>query len=482
MFALNAVKKESVYGLYKIVVENPKEYTKLNRKEMLKKIIENYDVYDLCTFKELDFLNQVLRNVSDLDSIEYRFENETLEKKLLVLNGEIPDEFIENVKNALSKLDEDKKRAEDRNLEIAVGYIRLMGVVNKDDLRALLTDQSFLNRKLFKFYVDIQDDEYIYRDDLDVLKDLKGQKKKYDISRCRRFSYDTYVSYFYYGYDVQNVDVKHFFDTFYESFGQEENRMIALNAIEKSVLCHVNRPIAKAIVSSFDCVYDELVSNFDFVLDQMPSGALNGYCANDLKFKCVKNEYIDRQCRNRDFEKNALISCRDTRNFLKLYFSILEFVNEKYHLFNGLAIRSTDSTIMPALNEIIAKFYENKEEMLEEYCKVNPLNLSLQNLNEVKRFNCGIRKPFMVYKYENGYTQFIDEEHVYLVKGLADRVDQLIANNEYPIFVQTCLLPYHGDIVYAASLELFFGNADDYKVQNRDVIKELKEFENFEKR
>lgn len=474
MFALDAVKKDSVYKLYKIVVKNPKEYTKLNRKEMLKEIIENYDVYDLCTLRELDFLNQVLQGISDLDSIQYRFENETLEKKLLVLDGEIPNEFVDMVKNVLSTLDVDQKKKEDRNLEIAIGYIRLMGVVAKEDLEALLTDQSFLARKLFKFYVDMQEDTYIYRDDLDVLKDLKSQKKKYNISRYRRFSYDTYVSYFYYGYDVLNLEVKQFFDLFYESFSQEENRIIALNAIEKSVLCHVNRSIAKAIVSSFDCVYDELVSNFDFVLDQMPSGALNGYCANDLKFKCIKNEYIDRQCRNREFEQNALISPKDTRNFLKLYFSILEFINEKYHIYPGLAIRSTDSAIMPALNEIIARFWENKEEWLMEYCEANPLNLSLQNLEVVKNFSYGIRKPFMVYKFEGGYTQFVDEKHVYLVKGLADRVDRLIANNEYPIFLKTCLLPYHGDIVYAASLELFCGDVEDYKVLNRDVIRELK--------
>ena len=464
MVAFHAVKKESVYEIYKVVCDKPKEYSRLNRKEMLNQIIEQYDVYDFCTLKELDFLDQMLQGVLDLDSISYRFENETLEKKLLVLDGQIPNEFVDSIKKVLSLLDREKKRMEDHNLEIAVGYIRVMGVVHQKELEALLSNQKFCDRKLFKYYIEIQGDEYIYREYLDVLKDLKGQKEKYHLPRCRRFSYDTYISYFYNGFDIQNREVKHFFEIFDQAFGQEENRMIALNAIEKSVLCHVNRPIAKAIVSSFDCVEQELISNFDFILDQMPSGALNGYCANDLKDKCIRNEYIDRQCRNREIEKDALITPRDTRNFLKLYFSVLEFVNDKFHMFPGLAIRSTDSVIMPALNVIITKFWDNKEELLEEYCLVNPLNLSLQNLNVVKQFSLGIRKPFMVYAYKDGYTQFVDDRHVYLVKGLADRVDRLIANNEYPIFVQTCLLPYHGDIVYAAGLELFFGNVEDYKI------------------
>ncbi len=474
MVAFHAVKKESVYEIYKIVCKNPKEYSKLNKKEMLNQIIEQYDVYDMCTLRELDFLNQMLRGVSNLDSISYRFENETLEKKLLVLDGRIPDEFIETIKSTLSVLDREKKKMEDRNLEIAIGYIRVMGAIKQNELDVLLSDQQFRERNLFSYYVDVQGDEYIYREYLDVLKDLKRQREKYHLSRYRRFSYDTYVSYFYYGFDIQNIEVKHFFDAFDAAFSQEENCMIAQNAIEKSVLCHINRPIAKAIVSSFDCSSQELISNFDLILDQMPSGALNGYCANDLKEKCVKNEYIDRRCRNRDSEKDALITPRDTRNFLRLYFSILEFVNEKYHLFPGLAIRSTDSVIMPALNVIITRFWEDKENLLEEYCVKNPLNLSLQNLNVVKQFRLGIRKPFMVNAYNDGYTQFVDDKHVYLVKGLADRVDRLIANNEYPIFVQTCLLPYHGDIVYAAGLELFFGDVDEYNIIEGNEIRELK--------
>ena len=473
MSTLSAQKKERIYDLYKILVDNPKEYSKLNRKQMLEEIIYAYDVYDMCTLRELNFLSQLLNGESSMDTIEYQFENETLEKKLLVLDGKVVDEFKSMIEVVLENLDVQKKEAEDRNLAIAVGYIRLMGIASQEELNVLQSHQEYQNRKLFTYYVERIDSNFVYREDVDVLKELLSQKDKNKILRSRRFSYDTYISYFYRGYDASNIEVKKFFDLFEELFSQEENRNIALNAIEKSVLCDMNRNIAKVIVSSFDCASDELMERFDYVLDQMPSGALLGYCKKDLKLACSKNEYVDRKCRNRENEALALISPKSTRNFLKMYFSILEFVNEELNLFPGLAIKATDSTIMPAVNEIIARFWENKDAWIDAYCQKNPLNLSLQNLNVAKDFKKGIRKSFMVYGYEDGYTLFVDEERVYYVKGLADRVDHLIANNEYPIFVQTCLLPYHGDIVYAASLELFFGDLDEYDLDRYDCIKEL---------
>jgi hypothetical protein len=42
MSTLSAQKKERIYDLYKILVDNPKEYSKLNRKQMLEEIIHTY--------------------------------------------------------------------------------------------------------------------------------------------------------------------------------------------------------------------------------------------------------------------------------------------------------------------------------------------------------------------------------------------------------------------------------------------------------
>ena len=104
---------------------------------------------------------------------------------------------------------------------------------------------------------------------------------------------------------------------------------------------------------------------------------------------------------------------------------------------------------------IRAKIWDDAN-VIKNYIKENPNNLTedfiaiLKDWNEKK-----INKEFVLYKYEKEYAVFIGEDSNYYVKGLEERIRNIIPVSELPIFVKTVLLPLNDQIVYDSYIEQY---------------------------
>ncbi len=98
--------------------------------------------------------------------------------------------------------------------------------------------------------------------------------------------------------------------------------------------------------------------------------------------------------------------------------------------------------------KIIDEFWNNKESILDEYCRKNPLKLTNRGLNIIRNFKYGFRGEFVVSHFDEKYTVFDNEEALYMVKGLYDNIDQIIHADTLPITVKTSILPFADAIIY----------------------------------
>ena len=80
-------KKEYVFDVYTKIVENFKDYEKITKKQIIKKIYEVYEnqqnIIDICTFRELKYLKLYLENDKEYLDDKYEWERNTLSNKFL---------------------------------------------------------------------------------------------------------------------------------------------------------------------------------------------------------------------------------------------------------------------------------------------------------------------------------------------------------------------------------------------------------------
>ena len=105
--------------------------------------------------------------------------------------------------------------------------------------------------------------------------------------------------------------------------------------------------------------------------------------------------------------------------------------------------------------EIRAPIWDNTNVIIN-YIKENPNNLTEDFIAILKGWNENkINKEFVLYKYEKEYAVFIGEDSIYYVKGLEERIRNIIPVSELPMFVKTVLLPLNDQIVYDLYIEQY---------------------------
>lgn len=144
------------------------------------------------------------------------------------------------------------------------------------------------------------------------------------------------------------------------------------------------------------------------------------------------------------------------KGFYKLYFSLLEYTNNKYHVnTNVKKIYKQEGLDPNLLNPIVEFLFKDKEKIIDAYIKDNPHSFSRDDLNKVSKFKQGIRGMFTIAKYEEDYTAVLASDRVYMIKGLNCNIDQVIPYQDIPCIIITSLLPYDDVIVYDGMLSTF---------------------------
>lgn len=178
-------------------------------------------------------------------------------------------------------------------------------------------------------------------------------------------------------------------------------------------------------------------------------------CGSGKKYKnCCLNKVIQV-----DFSSKEYKDCVKEENsmmFFALRNLLLDYTNQKYNI--NKKLRNFDDICDAESEELIDirdKLWENPN-IIKNYLKENPNKLNEELISIIKSWNeKKINKEFVLYKYEGEYALFIDDYNIYYVKGLEERIRDMIPEQKLPIFVKTVLLPLNDNIIYDSYIQQY---------------------------
>ena len=199
----------------------------------------------------------------------------------------------------------------------------------------------------------------------------------------------------------------------------------------------------------FDYDVSNILKLLDNVMDEMPSGVLYGLSRNQLlKLKKEELELEKDKLKKYKVQEDACLSKEDAKLFYKFYFALLEFTNKKYNINKYLKIYNHTGINPVDLTDIVDKFWENKIELIDEFCMLNPYKFNEEELDLIKKFKEGKRSMYFIMKYEEEYTTFMYQDRVYMVKGINVNIDNIIPYDKLPYPVITTILPFKKYLIY----------------------------------
>jgi len=153
----------------------------------------------------------------------------------------------------------------------------------------------------------------------------------------------------------------------------------------------------------------------------------------------------------------------DVQRFYRLYWSALAYANRSLNILPQLASWE-DIRKQPRekLGELRDAFWA-KLELLERFIAENPAGLSPEELRIVAGWRHHLKGDFYILRYLKSYTVFLSagrDAHLYGVLGLIDPIPDVFEGRPLPIYVETILLPFRGQIIYDGLMKLypiFFG-------------------------
>lgn len=230
-----------------------------------------------------------------------------------------------------------------------------------------------------------------------------------------------------------------------------------LRLVREVAMLNINRESLKESIASIPSLKNYDLTKFfkvlDEAMDEMPSGALNGFTPNEAK-KIRVEELKNKINKDKNYIRqiDACLSKKDAKLFYKIYFGLLEFTNEKYKIKSNLKIYNKEGINPYEISEIVGKLWENKENIVEEFCHINLYKFSSEELEVTRKFKDGIRGLFIIIKFEEEYTAFMNENKVYMIKGINDNLDNVISYKKLPSPVITTIIPFKNHLIYDGML------------------------------
>lgn len=459
----DVVKDDSKYELYekyKRITKSTSSYEKMTKTKMISGILEFYNNYNnlinICTFRELKYLEKILDNKLDLLDDEYFFERTNLIQKLIICELDdgvkIISEIFDNVIEALGNVNYKEIIERDKTDEILIGSLKAFGydfldtfkeyvvyadITTEENLSSIIDDD-----KLFDYYVRVIKNKngekiLVPYDYLDYFLEIHSKKELYykEINiplDAKKFSYM-----FYDVFDRNDIRVNKVLNKIKDTYLFQYNEV--LDMIRKNIILGNKEDIIRELRdNNFSTSHLKLLEEF---FDDIPMSILNGYTFNQYNSKNLKKVKV-----KHEKQVNAVLSIRDRNEFSKCYTALLDFTNKKFKINNRLTLYEKNF-IVDVVEDIVLRFWENKEDIIKEFCLKNPYNFSENELNSVKQFNKGFNGKFLLYKYDKDYCEFVLDDRIYMVKGINENIDGIISNKELPCFLNTNIVDFNGKIV-----------------------------------
>lgn len=307
---LKQTAKVVIYNTYSRIVDNPLEYENTTGKKMLKKVEDFYsnpnNILEICTERELKFLKKVLNNEDKLFDEKYYWERRKLSDKLLIGLYEsklyVFEELKESVEKALKMVKPKIIKENDRINEVILGYLRINGISELDDLVSKTSKLLNLSEKeirnwldnnvMIKYYT-YYNNEYnlgfreiftpvYYIDYMDYLDTLKEERDNYTFKGVSSLTPEEYKEIFYKGFNTKRETVKKLYDKLdgvytLGAYIKEEILLVAL--------INGNRDYIRNLIEKHSDGHEKLAKEvlelLEPAMDDMPSGALNGLTPNE---------------------------------------------------------------------------------------------------------------------------------------------------------------------------------------------------------
>lgn len=490
---INYIGKKRSYSMYtRILPKDYKQYDKVTCKKMAEQILEFYqepqNIINLCTEKELKFLQLLTEKEDFYWELEedlykkYYWEIRLLVEKLIIClyddnSIEIHDDLIAVTKRIFKVIDWQEKQKIDRINEFLVSFCKIFGIVPAsrlaDEASRIFNmeyeeiTKHLINDGVFLYYVTFrktnneqkslfdEDDQFvcIYRNYL-YLED-----KIYQTIRNNKFSgwsmldMKEYHNIFYYDFDIDNPKIARVVDRIKK--GLLSTYFIIRDNMLETVLLNSSRLKVKSIVENIldlsDVEKDDFMKAMDEAMDDMPSGALSGFTAKEMRELKQKEKLLKEENLKKNFkQKNAHLSKKDSELFDKIFTALLEYTNTKYRMLPFIKIYQNPYLNPDEIAPIIEKFWNNKNVVITEFCLKNPSKLNSNELKLASQFKNSIRSNFYLSRFYQDYTAYIDtvDDKVYMVKSVGSNTDKYIDKNNLPYMVETTLIPFNGFIVF----------------------------------
>jgi hypothetical protein len=138
--------------------------------------------------------------------------------------------------------------------------------------------------------------------------------------------------------------------------------------------------------------------------------------------------------------------------FYDLYAALLSFVNRKLKVSTEQFSTSAEYTSTPPQARVAVRdALFAQRELIDEFVKENPANLSSDQLEIVASWKHAVVGKFYVFRYLTKYTVFLTSggspNKAYGVLGLADPLEEVIGPY-LPRLITAVLLPFQGKIIY----------------------------------
>lgn len=503
-------KKEYVHNQYARIVSSFKDYKKITAVKMLEAIYKVYEDYnniiDICTAKELKYIEMILEGKTSMQELlneKYNWERKTLRGKFLVEIDYpdrvfIPDEIIDNVRKAIKNVNwQIAKRLDDLN-EILVSYCKIqasallntvcsfgsmMSGISEDDIYT-----HVLNNKVFNYYVIVYTkniegigddiDIALHQDYYRIEEMLDEERKKQGLVGDLPIDPKMYKTLFYNDFDINNKKIKRLLDEikklpfFWNS---------TLDVIREFAVLNIDRKSLKDAISHVPSLKNCDLTNFfeilDEAMDEMPSGALNGFTPNEAKrIKIEENRNKYKKEMGYIKQKNACLTKKDAKLFYKIYFGLLEFTNNKYKIKPNYKIYNKKGINPYDIIDIVDAFWKNKDVITLEFCLANPYKFNSEELKLASEFKKGIRDMFIIAKFYEEYTAVMNTKRTYMIKGINDNLDNIISYKKLPKTVIMTILPFKDVLIYDGIInefEIKMGS-DFEKVINSELSKSIK--------
>lgn len=508
--------KEMVFELYTRIIEDFKDYEKISKKKMIEEIIKEFSkddvIEDLCSLKELEFLEllssgkyEKLKN-EEKDKIidKYDFQIFSLIQKNLIYFDDtfhIYSDIKDYVKNTLKTYDKKVCENSDNLNAFLIGMVKTYGNILEDVLVNLASDLYHLDKnviltfmeynKNFNFNVykysenipSLKEDKtvLIYQDYYELKDELDERRKEFDSVGMVAFDPLNYISLYDNYFNINNKKIKKFVDEFNKN---DLLNPLLIASIDLHRLMNLDREnFEELLKSELLEVYNSdkvnyLIKLMNEAMDEMPSGVLNGSTLNEYKKhqKDKVNQEVEKLKENL-VQVDAKLSEDDTELFYKLYFGLLDYVNKKNNIKPNFKIYKAKKLNPRDVYQVVDTLWKQRN-IIDEFVKVNPYKFNDEELEIVKGFKNAKRDIFFVYKFLEDYTVFASTKGFYMVKGLTGNLDVIISRDDLPYPTMTTLLEFKGNIVYDGLLGDLL---DSYGINMDKVsLKKLldKEYEN----